>query len=248
MNGTIKTFLPDKGYGFINGTDGKDYFFHVSAILNSEKQHCVCEEADVVFEGKATPKGFKAVDIKILACDEIKYSVPEEFITTSEYGIKNWEIVEKGAWIIHGTSEHSPDDAKRILIKRANSIGANAVIELTYYKTTSSRASNRGSGTYYFTVHNYIARAVTVAKKSNRGIYKIDDLLGLNERASILKSELITKTKMSRLGQISLLSILFFIILMLLDENNSGVMIVILLLIGYFLGRHTDYDSWLETG
>ena len=32
MQGTVKWFNPRKGYGFIEGEDGKDYFVHMSAI------------------------------------------------------------------------------------------------------------------------------------------------------------------------------------------------------------------------
>ncbi|WP_296154502.1 cold-shock protein [Ruminococcus sp.] len=28
MRGRIKRFIEDKGYGFITGEDGQDYFFH----------------------------------------------------------------------------------------------------------------------------------------------------------------------------------------------------------------------------
>jgi CspA family cold shock protein len=32
MNGKVKWFNARRGYGFITGTDGKDYFVHYSAI------------------------------------------------------------------------------------------------------------------------------------------------------------------------------------------------------------------------
>ena len=33
MKGTVKMFDKEKGFGFIHGEDGKDYFFHYSAIV-----------------------------------------------------------------------------------------------------------------------------------------------------------------------------------------------------------------------
>ena len=32
MKGTVKKFDKEKGYGFITGEDGKDYFFHYSQL------------------------------------------------------------------------------------------------------------------------------------------------------------------------------------------------------------------------
>ena len=34
MNGRITRYFDNKGYGFIRGTDGEDYFFHISNILS----------------------------------------------------------------------------------------------------------------------------------------------------------------------------------------------------------------------
>lgn len=36
MNGTVKTLQTDKGYGFILGEDGNEYFFHHSALKNAK--------------------------------------------------------------------------------------------------------------------------------------------------------------------------------------------------------------------
>ena len=33
MKGTVKKFDKEKGYGFITGEDGKDYFFHYSQLV-----------------------------------------------------------------------------------------------------------------------------------------------------------------------------------------------------------------------
>lgn len=36
MKGSIRSLVRDKGYGFIQGEDGQDYFFHKSACIEGE--------------------------------------------------------------------------------------------------------------------------------------------------------------------------------------------------------------------
>jgi cold shock CspA family protein len=63
--GVIKTYLPEKKYGFIKGDDGKDYFFHQNAFKDKKQIAMISEEAYVSFDQKATPKGYRAVDITL---------------------------------------------------------------------------------------------------------------------------------------------------------------------------------------
>ena len=42
MRGRIKRFIEDKGYGFITGEDGQDYFFHISQVRDMvEIKNCI---------------------------------------------------------------------------------------------------------------------------------------------------------------------------------------------------------------
>jgi len=36
MHGTIRRVIIDKGFGFIKGDDGREYFFHKSNLRNAE--------------------------------------------------------------------------------------------------------------------------------------------------------------------------------------------------------------------
>tara|TARA_B100000579_G_C22573916_1_gene730241 strand:+ start:615 stop:815 length:201 start_codon:yes stop_codon:yes gene_type:complete len=66
MNGTVKWFNPNKGYGFISPEDGsKDVFVHVSSLEKSGLR-ILSEGQNVSFE-VATNKGkTSAVNIKLV--------------------------------------------------------------------------------------------------------------------------------------------------------------------------------------
>ena len=46
MNGKVKFFNQEKGFGFIKGEDDAEYFVHASGIINQE---AITENDDVVF-------------------------------------------------------------------------------------------------------------------------------------------------------------------------------------------------------
>jgi CspA family cold shock protein len=63
MNGKVKWYNPRKGYGFVEGEDGKDIFIHRSSI----PQGVFLNEGDSIeYEIEESDKGPKAVNIKKL--------------------------------------------------------------------------------------------------------------------------------------------------------------------------------------
>jgi len=62
MNGTVKWFNSEKGYGFITGQDNKDYFAHYSAIQQDGYKNLEAQQA-VTFEVEQTQKGPVATQI-----------------------------------------------------------------------------------------------------------------------------------------------------------------------------------------
>ncbi len=63
MEGTVKFFNRKKGFGFVNGDDGKDYFVHVSAL----PQGLFLRDNDrVSFDGVEGDRGMKAENVKLL--------------------------------------------------------------------------------------------------------------------------------------------------------------------------------------
>ena len=64
MNGTVKWFNGEKGFGFITGEDGKDVFAHFSQI-NSEGYKSLQEGQEVSYDVVQGAKGPQAENISV---------------------------------------------------------------------------------------------------------------------------------------------------------------------------------------
>ncbi|MBI9014781.1 MAG: cold-shock protein [Clostridiales bacterium] len=64
MNGTVKWFNPEKGFGFITGEDGQDVFAHFSQI-NIDGFKTLEEGQKVTFNVTDGQKGPQAENIEI---------------------------------------------------------------------------------------------------------------------------------------------------------------------------------------
>ena len=63
--GKIKKLIRDRGFGFISDTDGREVFFHQSSVVDA-KFDALTEEQDVTFEVEKSPKGPRAIDVRIV--------------------------------------------------------------------------------------------------------------------------------------------------------------------------------------
>ncbi len=66
MKGQVKNFNKEKGYGFITGENGKDYFFHYSS-LNVEGFKTASVGQKVEFDEEEGERGLRATNINIVA-------------------------------------------------------------------------------------------------------------------------------------------------------------------------------------
>lgn len=178
MQGRIRSYLPDQGYGFIHGDDGRDYFFRREAFLVPPPQASVGEDALVAFAPRATPRGYRADRLALIDEATITtFLVPEKVVTSRSDQVKGWEMLERSDWIVHASIRGSTDDAWSILRNRAHDLGANALLEVSYDKTTGSM------GNYVYSLHHVRGRAAVVGRRHARGGQQEADLLGLDERA-----------------------------------------------------------------
>jgi CspA family cold shock protein len=76
MEGKVKWFNTQKGYGFIEGDDGTDYFVHYKAL--PEGVASLDEGQRVSFEAVETDKGKQAQDISLSAGEAPAEEAPEE--------------------------------------------------------------------------------------------------------------------------------------------------------------------------
>jgi len=62
MDGTVKWFNVKKGYGFISGSDGNDYFVHYTELPQGSR---VRDEDKVTFDPAEGEKGKAAKNVKL---------------------------------------------------------------------------------------------------------------------------------------------------------------------------------------
>jgi len=64
VDGKIRKFFADKGFGFISTPDGPDHFFHIDDVINASKND-ISIGRDVEFESNDTAKGKRATLITL---------------------------------------------------------------------------------------------------------------------------------------------------------------------------------------
>lgn len=87
MEGTIKWYSREKGYGFIKGDDGTDYFFHHTALGEFRPRG----EERVTFKTEQGDRGPKAVNVvsekqQTLVHEDIQKAAAETHASTETSG------------------------------------------------------------------------------------------------------------------------------------------------------------------
>ena len=84
MEGVIRSFVPEKRYGFIEGHDRKSYFFHVADLDRSARSTDVQEGLLVSFDPTPGPKGLRARLLRVEHAQARMWVPPREFIVSKE--------------------------------------------------------------------------------------------------------------------------------------------------------------------
>jgi cold shock CspA family protein len=66
MTGKIERIVEEKGLGYIEGDDGKDYVFHRSALPPSEPFDQLLQGVAVTFDTVHEPKGLRAEAVRFV--------------------------------------------------------------------------------------------------------------------------------------------------------------------------------------
>lgn len=65
MNGTVKWFRKDKGFGFVTGENNADYFAHYSKIVDSGEYKKLEQGQNIIFDVEKSDKGMAAINIVV---------------------------------------------------------------------------------------------------------------------------------------------------------------------------------------
>lgn len=107
MKGTVKWFHTQKGYGFVVGEDGAEYFTHQTQIKMDGFR--TLDAGDIVeFDIRSEEKGIAAVDVlPVLTLGMMKQKAAKEHLhlevaLVKGYDNRGWMIVDGNNFIVAG--------------------------------------------------------------------------------------------------------------------------------------------------
>lgn len=83
LTGIVKRLIPQKAFGFITGSDGRDYFFHLTDLMGVEFE-AVAEGDRVEFEIEKEPSGIKAGSAQKVTLLKEEEETEEDFLPPVE--------------------------------------------------------------------------------------------------------------------------------------------------------------------
>jgi cold shock CspA family protein len=171
LEGAVKFFQAQRGFGYIAGKDGKDYFFHLSSVNCSPEE--IADGQVATFEPGVTPKGYRAYKVELAPLEEMLYEVPQDVLISKTNEVKGWNILASlGKSISYEC--RNPDEGRESLKHLAKSMNANGIINFTVEKYTANGGFfNRN---FYYTMHKFYGIPVQLGRRSINGTIQRGDL------------------------------------------------------------------------
>lgn len=149
VTGVVRSYIQLRGFGFIEGNDGRTYFVHVSDLRGAAG---LAERQVVSFEASEVPKGYKALNVELCplpSVTEQAYRSPANFIMARDGAVRGYETMyELGDGV---ADARDPGEAREKLKQLAIARGANAIVNLSLEKLVHEE----GFTGYRYTVHRY---------------------------------------------------------------------------------------------
>ncbi|WP_201094920.1 cold shock domain-containing protein, partial [Thiocystis minor] len=121
MEGTVVSFVPDKQYGFLTGSDGHSYFFHLSAFRPPQPASAIETGMLLHFDPTPGPKGLRAQSLRIEHTQAMQLIAPTQFLVTKAQRPSNGRVLSETP-SIECRSDASIDAAKDAVIALAKRI------------------------------------------------------------------------------------------------------------------------------
>lgn len=126
VGGVVRSFSPEKQYGFIQGEDGQSYYVHQRDVTGGVS---LVVQQFVTFDPVPTPKGMRAKKVVPGPQPVLVHRDPDRFIITRSRTVR-------GCIIVKVVSQHNwaesrdPNQARGLLQTIAVRAGANAIVNL----------------------------------------------------------------------------------------------------------------------
>jgi cold shock CspA family protein len=147
----------EKGFGFILGDDGRDYFVHTKNVEGGK----LVDGQAVTLEGQPSPKGYRATKVipgELPPPPGQAYESPNRFIWTSDSAARGFNTIFTlgSGW----AESNNPNEARALLEKASADRGGNAVLNVRLEKYSR----NEGCSNYYYTMHRFTGDYANVQK------------------------------------------------------------------------------------
>lgn len=244
MKGTIKSFLPEKGYGFIRGEDGKDFHFHANSLQTGDIEH-IFDGAFVEFEPAATPKGYRARSIKVSHDPVNTYNFPSEVVTSKSGTVRGWDVLDWADWTVRAGPFNSPDEAKNHLVWTvSNRLDCNAILNMDVVR------GQNNSGNYIYSVFTAIGLPAIVGKKSVTGDLQLMPEMSVEEKMVRVKQHIgaeIRRKTMLRIKGLAASAGVFGIGYFFFPTNPLCLVLsVVGIVISFLATQVSDHGYWLS--